>query len=339
MPYSLITKTFVAWSLVATALPALAETQSPLDGAQARSPFTLAVIGDAPYGAAQFSDFPALIDDINADNKVRMVVHVGDIKNGSSRCDTSYFDSILSAFNTFADPIAYTPGDNEWTDCHRSNNGKYDPLDRLAEIRSTFYAAADQTLGQQPKVVYTQSSVAGFETFVENQMWMRSQVVFSTVHAVGSNNGLAVWFGDDLTDAFADDPIRRQQEVSGRVDAAVDWIDRTFALATEQNAAAVAIFMQADTFRGAAQTGFTEIVQELAEEALVFGRPVLLLQGDSHVFLVDKPLENGHAGYSVDFAVPNVTRLVVEGETTSEWLKLEIDPRSADVFSWTRIAR
>ena len=40
---------------------------------------------------------------------------------------------IRADFDRFADPLVYTPGDNEWTDCHRANNGGYNPLERLAE--------------------------------------------------------------------------------------------------------------------------------------------------------------------------------------------------------------
>ena len=36
-----------------------------------------------------------------------------------------------SEFNNFEAPFIYTPGDNEWTDCHRENNGSFDPIERL----------------------------------------------------------------------------------------------------------------------------------------------------------------------------------------------------------------
>lgn len=55
---------------------------------------------------------------------------------------------------------------------------------------------------------------------------------------------------------------------------------------------------------------------------------MLLVQGDTHDFLVDTPLAGA----------PNLTRIVVEGETASEWLRLTVNPRDARVFSWQRIA-
>ena len=44
---------------------------------------------------------------------------------------------IRARLRPFEDPLVYTPGDNEWTDCHRANNGAYNPLERLAFVRST----------------------------------------------------------------------------------------------------------------------------------------------------------------------------------------------------------
>src|SRR5690348_7551952 len=45
-----------------------------------KAPYTLAVIGDTPYGPAKFAEFPSLLALINGDPKVDVVVHVGDIK-------------------------------------------------------------------------------------------------------------------------------------------------------------------------------------------------------------------------------------------------------------------
>jgi hypothetical protein len=44
-------------------------------------------------------------------------------------------------------PLVYTPGDNEWTNCHRVNNGVYDPLERLAAVPKTFFPRPGFTLG------------------------------------------------------------------------------------------------------------------------------------------------------------------------------------------------
>jgi hypothetical protein len=294
-------------------------------------PIELALIGDTPYGAAQLEAFPALISDINAAG-VHAVIHVGDIKNGSTRCDDGYFARIFGYFATFNAPLVYTPGDNEWTDCHRANNGAYDPLERLDVLRELFYPVPGVTLGE-PKPVLSQASVPAHARFVENQLWYESGIAFSTVHVVGSSNGYATWFGTDTTGTRFDDPERRIAEVEARIAASLDWIDRTFDLAQIESAKGVVLFMQADTFMGST-SGFLELIQLLAERARAFARPVLLVQGDSHRYLVDLPFATANAEYEVEEPVPNLTRIVVEGETVGEWLKLSIDANSAAPFSW-----
>jgi hypothetical protein len=297
-------------------------------------PVRLAVIGDTPYGAEQVANFPRLVEAINTAG-VDKVVHVGDIKNGSTRCDDEYFALVAEYFSAFELPLVYTPGDNEWTDCHRANNGAYHPLERLNALRDVFFANPGVTLGE-PAGVLSQAAIPAHSIFVENQLWMEAAVVFSVVHVVGSANGYAAWFANDTTGQYSDDPERRIAEVEARIAAALDWIDRSFDLAEAEGAAGLALFMQADTFQGTT-LGFEEIVRLLADRARAFAAPVLLIQGDSHRYLVDRPLAAGNVEYGVLEAVPNLTRLVVEGETIGEWLQLSIDPGAAELFTWARV--
>jgi glycerophosphoryl diester phosphodiesterase len=283
------------------ATPALATSRSPER--------TLAIIGDTPYGDEQEAAFPRLVADVNDDPDVSAVVHLGDIKNGSSTCDDDRLERLRNLFGTFDDPFLYTPGDNEWTDCHRPAAGGYVPTERLARIRELFYPESE---------VHVRTQTA---PFIENQRWSDADVLFALVHVVGSDNGLAPWFGGAETPAQR---AERLQEVAAREAAALEWIDRTFAAAEREHARGVVIGMQADTFAGS--TAFDRINRRLEDRAREFRRPVLLLQGDTHVYKTDQPLRRA----------PNLTRIVVEGETASEWLRLTIDPRSRAVFTWTR---
>jgi hypothetical protein len=103
------------------ALIALTSTWTPASaggpGSRGAAPVEVALIADTPYGDAQRRQFPALVRDINADPQVRMVLHAGDVKNGSSTCDDARFADLAALYGTFADPFVLTPGDNEWTDC------------------------------------------------------------------------------------------------------------------------------------------------------------------------------------------------------------------------------
>ena len=79
----------------------------------------------------------------------------------------------------------------------------------------------------------------------------------------------------------------------------------------------------------------------MASLALDFGRPVLLLNGDSHNFVVDNPLAAGDPLHGVSTAVPNLTRITVQGGADHfplEYLRLTIDTRGESArFSWERV--
>ena len=82
-------------------------------------------------------------------DKPSRTVHIGDTKNGSTRCDNSHYTKVLNWFNSFDTGLIYTPGDNEWTDCHRPSAGGFDPLERLATLRKRFFVAG-RSLGARP---------------------------------------------------------------------------------------------------------------------------------------------------------------------------------------------
>src|SRR5205814_5540717 len=121
---------------------------------------TLAVYGDWPYSQALLDAAPLLIDSINSDAKVRLVLHVGDIHSGSMPCTGAGFSpppagavpfwnlGIFELFEQFNDPVVYTPGDNEWTDCHKTKQSSSGyPLYELASVRNLFFANPGYTLG------------------------------------------------------------------------------------------------------------------------------------------------------------------------------------------------
>lgn len=317
-----MTRTFVLvaaalFAVLASGIAALAGNGTPIN-ASSTNPLTIAVIGDVPYGATQEESFRAWPAAINADPKVDLAIHLGDIKSGSRRCDDSYYAFVAGAFDAFKDPVVYTPGDNEWTDCHRVNNGAYDPLERLTALRETFFSTPGVTLGGRKKQVLAQPS------YPENVLWMASQTVFAAVHVVGSNNSLAPWTGNT-----APTPAQAS-EATARIAAAVGWIDKAFDIAEEEDAAGVVLMMQADTFEGANETlaGFTPILARLQARAAAFDGPVLLLQGDTHSYVEDHPLP-----------LPNLTRIVVEGSDLGrrEYLRLRIDPGAEQLLSWERL--
>ncbi len=323
--------------------------------------FTLAVFGDWPYNQLLRDSARLLIDSVNSDTKVRLVLHVGDIHSGSMPCtgaglnpipagsDPAWNEGIFNLFGQFNDPLVYTPGDNEWTDCHKKKEfSSGAPLNELASVRNLFFPNPGYTLGGHKMHVSTQAEEfdrkhPGDAQFVENVMWEHERVVFVTLNLPGSNNDGLSW-----TAPFTNEPAR-VAEAAQRTLADIRWLDAAFDRAEEEGAKAVVIGMQADMWDPAALlpggdglSNYTTFVHELAQRTVRFGGPVLLINGDSHVFGTDQPLADPNSATGVIHgaqAVPNLTRITVQGSTSapSEWLRLTVDPRSPQVFSWENV--
>jgi hypothetical protein len=308
--------------------------------------YTLAVIGDIPYGPAKLAEFPSFIAKINSDPAVRLVAHVGDVKAGSnSPCTDAYLTNIRSLFDTFVDPLVYTPGDNEWTDCHQDikNNGLYTPTERLVKVRQLFFPVVGRTLGVNSTRVATQARDPRNATYVENTMFRRAGVVFAAINITGSNNDLASW-GTHLPADAASYPSQAA-EYASRAAANSAWIDKAFALAKKTHAKGVVLLFQADMWDPAEPTltGFDAIVPQIGNWAVSFGKPVLLIDGDSHKFKVDNPYSASSPFHGMHPSTPiadNVTRMVVEGSGgRTEYVRLKIDPSplAPALFSWERV--
>lgn len=265
--YTLLCAAAVGLSLSGLSSPAVAGDGRPVP-APGSAGFQMAVLGDTPYGAAQRAQFPALVDDINADPSVRLVLHAGDVKNGSSTCDDERFADLAALYDTFADPFVLTPGDNEWTDCHRTAAGSYVPTERLEAVRRTCFPVPGRTTGGRPMNVDTQAADPQHSAYVENVMFERKDVVFTTLHVVGSENDLAPWLGLPEKDR----PLERLAEYTARLAADLDWIHATFDRAEADDAAGVLLLMQAEP---GPTPGFQAVRDVILARSATFGKPVL----------------------------------------------------------------
>lgn len=269
--------------------------------------FDIALIGDTRYTAEQRAKFPNLIEDINGE-KLAFVVHDGDIKGGSNACVDAIYTETRDLFNQFEAPLIYTPGDNEWTDCHRAGG---DPIERLSFLRNVFYPTSD-SLGEKTLRLQRQS-----RDYPENARWSFGKVTFATLHVVGSNNNLG-----RTPEADA--------EYAARNAANLSWIAATFAAARAEGSIGVMLIMQANPWDGdpAELTGFADTLAALERETLAYGKPVVLVHGDSHYFRIDKPLLGSHSGRRVE----KFTRLETFGTDDVHWVRATIDPREPELF-------
>ena len=250
-----------------------------------------------PYADADSLRFARVIDEINADEDIQWVIHAGDIKSGGQPCTDAYLEERLRRFSRFEDPFILTPGDNEWTDCHKKSAGRFDPLERLRKLRSLFYPRAGMTLGKRPMRVESQASFPEYSEFIENVRWERAGVHFATVHIVGSRNGLAAFQRRDSTEVGSI-PMRTERHdtaVERRTRAGIVWLREAFAAAGESGKG---LFLTLHATMGLEQKPtpdpphFQAVLDVLREETERFGRPVVLAHGDSHYFRIDKPLRD-----------------------------------------------
>lgn len=285
--------------------------------------FHFCALGDMPYYLpADYERFDNVIDVVNAENPA-FTVHVGDTKSGSSLCSDESYQRTLESFSRFDHPLIYTPGDNEWTDCNRAAAGSWDAEERLALVRKLFFKDSKTLGGGDAFELSVQSSDPHFTTFVENRMWSKGGVAFATIHIVGSKNNRQ----ENIPGAIEEFLIRDEANEA--------WLDTVFDRAASTKAPALALFIHANPFRDLKDdrdpdAGFARFLEQLRDRTLAFGKPVLLVHGDSHYFRIDKPMM--HEGTKRD-SVENFTRLEVFGATNMHALRIDVDPSSPQVFS------
>jgi hypothetical protein len=282
--------------------------------------FQIGLIGDQQYNSDQEARFPSVIRAMDRE-PLAFVVHDGDIKGGQ-QCTDELFEDRLQLFQSSEHPLIYTPGDNEWTDCHSEGMGRYDPLERLAKVREMFFAVPGQSLGKQKLSVTSQSAQPRFRLFRENALWTRGEVVFATIHAVGSNNGVGRTNEGD-------------QEFLARNEANLSWIRTAFTLAREGRFRAVMLITQTNPrFESArsdpARRGFNDMIALLEQETRAFSGPVVLVHGDTHYFRIDKPLPTSEGQRPPRLV--NFTRVETFGPPDLHWIRVRVVPTNPSVF-------
>jgi hypothetical protein len=165
---------------------------------------------------------------------------------------------------------------------------------RLSAIRRLFFGNS-QTLGKSTMSVSRQSGTP------ENSRWSRSGVYFATLNVPGSKGS------------------------GGPTAADVSWLNSTFDAAESAGAAGVMIIQQDNPFSGGTPAA---LLSALKQRTIGFGRPVVLVHGDTHTQRIDKPWND----------VPNFTRVETFASGGSrKWVKATVSPGSAGVFSFTSI--
>ena len=299
--------------------------------------FNFGLWGDMPYAKANDGPkIPRVIADMNASD-IAFSIYDGDIKDGSSKCTDDVYANAVQMFNTLRKPAIYLPGDNEWTDCHRLNNGGYDSLERLAYVRRIMYADL-RSFGKSRMPLEHQGKPG--ERYVENTRFVHKGIVFVGLNVPGSNNN-KVNSDKECTDKSArtlDQCKATNAEYVERDAANIAWTMEAFALARQQKAKGIVIVVQADPRFDIPETeelderkdpagdGYTNFLSILVKETRAYAGQVLFVHGDTHFFKVDKPLVKQSE------LVPNFTRLETFGSPNVHWVKVSVDPRQPELF-------
>ena len=307
--------------------------------------YVIGLWGDLPYSPVQATvGVPNLIADMNAQN-LKFSVHDGDLKSGGSVCSDNVYTQSLGYFNALKAPAMFTPGDNDWTDCDRPSAGAYSSRERLDFERALFFPTA-YSMGQKRMKQDVQQGalclgVNGYVQCVENRRWTVRGVTYVTLNIPGSCNNLC-------------DTAPDTAEYTARNAANLRWLQETFAYAKERGSAAVMLISQAnpgwdlsDATRAPlrnpktlAQTdgqpdGFVQFLTALRDEVTAFRKPVAYVHGDSHYYRVDKPFLDATGRRLENFSrIETFGNNPQNGTNDVNWIKVKVDPRSRDVFSF-----
>jgi len=298
--------------------------------------FEIGLIGDQHYDAESAAKFPNIMAEMNR-AELAFVVHVGDIgapTYNSCKDETHY--QRRDEFNQSRHPLIFTPGDNEWTDCHEA--GIPDSLERLAKVREVFFQG-ERSLGQRTLPLARQSVDPRYAKFRENARWTHGGVVFATLNIPGSNNNLGRTPEMDA-------------EYTERNAVDIEWMRQAFQYAKQNGSRAIMLLIQANPQfeqtwparrRGSLgiapppkkPSGYTEFLTALRREVLAYDKPVVLVHGDTHYFRVDKPLIlDDKSGGGRGRVVEHFARVELFGYPESHWVRATVDPADPNVFSF-----
>src|SRR6266699_2144601 len=286
---------------------------APLPPSTGNARLSFALIGDTPYGAAEADALDAMIERMNRE-ELAFVIHVGDITSGQGPCTDEWFEARKLQFEKSRHPFVIVPGDNDWVDCHRSGR---DPMERLRRFRELF-EAGDTSLGLHTLPLERQSG--RYAEYREYVRWIAADVLFVGVNVQGSNNNLG------RTPAM-------DAEHRARMAAVFAWLEDSVRLAEKRRVAGILIFAQGDPdfegkMRRKGSNGFAEFRNALRDLALRFGKPVLFVNGDTHLYKLDQPIADPATGRPLQ----NFTRVVVFGSPQTRWIRAGIAPSSTQLF-------
>ena len=282
----------LASGLVATmAAPALADVD-------------FIAFGDMPYTPDQVTMMEKLTRDPALEG-ASFAIFYGDTKGGGERCTAELLARNKKLIENMVDaPLFFTPGDNDWADCDRKGD---DELKILDQVLMPLYFAKEARPEADPRAK-AEWAVTRQGGQLENARWAEGGVMFATFHIIATGNGR-----DEIR---IGDKAMNYARVDARDAANLTWLAESFRAATDGGAEAFVLTMHTDPTKvpdglpvcdQSVRTDcdpYKPFLDALAEKATVFGKPVLVIHGDTSPYCEQKAY----------LGVPNMQRLNGTGD-------------------------
>jgi len=308
-------------SLLATAVATLAAMANPTLAnpvPEASSKLLFASFGDMPYlvPAVNYRQNGQEAEDrlvlqrlieptLRRRRDIPFLIHMGDIGRVEDACRRPWQKATLLEWQRIGKPLVVIPGDNDWVDCGRLG---VQPLERLQEIRDTFYSdkrfnTANVLTGDRglctsgiPDLTCESKPPKSAPEMVR---WSYRNVAFAAIHYTSSNNG---WVENNAS---------RQTETAERVQAMKQVLRELEQTAIQRKRDAVVVAAQVDPFTEQCKGHYAAICESVGQLARNLPVPVLLVHGDTNAYCLDQPIADA----------PNLWRLNGVGD----WKVIDAD--------------
>ena len=251
------------------------------------SPISFTAIGDVPYNEEQRLGLINIISKHNTTNSSEFVIHVGDIKPGAIACDEEVYLDVADILKTFKVPTFIVLGDNEYNDCENPQ--------QALEYWNKHFLHFNENWAFEPEVTYQTERP-------ENFSWVENKVLFIGINLVGSKVHDSIEWTERLTQN--------------------GLLIKTLLEKQKNNVKAMVAFAHANIVEAGPDKfkPFTDLFRAAAKS---FEKPVLMVQGDGHFWIKDKPWQE-----------QNITRLQIDGRDTA--VKITVDSNLEYPFIFDR---
>lgn len=218
------------------------------------------------------------------------VFHVGDIKHGVPPCTEDIYQRVATVLAASKNPLFIIPGDNEWNDCKKP--------DEAWKYWSKHFQKFDK---RWPHMFPVQRQQERNENF----SFRHRKVLFIGFNLVGGR-------------------VHDVEEWATRQNQNVDWLHRQL---DDSSTKVDRVVILAHAFPNSHNRGIFR--EGLISQLKAYGKPVLYLQGDGHVWKKDRPFKEAQ----------NILRILVDQGGVASPLLVTISADDTEPFIFDRRRR